>query len=72
VIFREDVEQIFGKRQWNDINADEISSHVGTYGSASKLRKENEDKKKAEDETASDKPDKNAEDDFFLKEPPKE
>jgi len=50
VIFREDVESIFGKRQWNDIHADEISSHVGKYGSASILRKENEEKKKVEDE----------------------
>lgn len=45
VIFREDVEAIFGKRQWNDIHADEISSQVEKYGSAAKLRKENEEKK---------------------------
>lgn len=44
VIFREDVEQIFGKRQWDDVNADEISSQVGKYGSSGQLRKEQEEK----------------------------
>jgi cell division protease FtsH len=50
VIFREDVEAIFGKREWNDIHADEISSQVGKHGTASQIRKENEEKKNAEED----------------------
>lgn len=47
VIFREDVEAIFGKREWNDIHADEISSQVGKFGTASQVRRDNEEKKNA-------------------------
>ncbi len=71
VIFREDVEAIFGKREWNDINADEISSQVGKHGSASKLRKENEEKKKLDDALANEENAKKPDDDIFLKDPPK-
>lgn len=45
VIFREDVEEIFGKREWEDYNAAEISREVGKFGSASILRKEKEEEK---------------------------
>jgi ATP-dependent metalloprotease FtsH len=46
VIFREDVEEIFGKREWDDYNAEEISKEVGKYGSASQIRREKEEQKK--------------------------
>lgn len=50
VIFREDVEVIFGKRQWEDYHAEEISREVGKHSSASQLRKEKElkDQEKSE------------------------
>jgi cell division protease FtsH len=46
VIFREDVEAIFGKREWEDYHAEQISLEVGKHSSASHIRKEKEKQKK--------------------------
>jgi hypothetical protein len=57
VIFREDVEAIFGKRAWDDHHAEEISKEYEKHSSDAQHRKTREDKKSAEEESKGPDPD---------------